>query len=217
MPRKIIKRYFPGHDKIREHKNLQFLGPLLHDPNLLHLNRKSISGAFAVGLFIGWVPVPFQMVLAALVAIVFRVNMPISVMLVWFSNPVTMPPLFYFAYKLGTWILGVKESRFKFELSFEWLNQGLHAIWQPFLLGCFIMAVVSSIGGYLTIRGLWRMKVVQRWNERKDLRLIQKLLKKQNEEMAAAVSGTTGTDATGTEVTGTEAIGTEKKQHIQQP
>lgn len=192
MPRRIIKRYFPGHDKIREHKHLQFLGPLLHDPNLLHLNRKSIAGAFAVGLFFCWVPVPFQMVLAAIFAIIFRVNLPISVMLVWLTNPFTMPPLFYFAYKLGTWILRVPETHFKFELSFEWLSEGLHAIWEPFLLGCFVMAVISSIIGYLSLRALWRMKVIQLWNERKELRLKRKLSQKQKEKAAPGVTGTEG-------------------------
>lgn len=174
MPRKIIKRFFPHHDKIREHKHLQFLGPLLHDPNLLHLNRRSISGAFAVGLFMGWVPVPFQMVLAAVAAILFRVNLPISVVLVWFTNPVTMPPMFYFAYKFGAWILGVSETHFNFELSFHWLQESLSAIWEPFLFGCFILGIISSLVGYFSIRILWRMKVVQRWNERKDLRIKRK-------------------------------------------
>jgi uncharacterized protein (DUF2062 family) len=174
MPRKIIKRLFPHHDKIREHKHLQFLGPLLHDPNLLHLNRRSISGAFAVGMFMGWVPVPFQMVLAAIAAIIFRVNLPISVVLVWFTNPVTMPPMFYFAYKLGAWILNEPATHFTFELSFQWLSESLHAIWEPFLLGCFTLSVASSLIGYLAIRALWRVLVIQSWKERKQTRLKRK-------------------------------------------
>ena len=174
MPRKLIKKLFPHHDKIREHKNLQFLGPLLHDPNLLHLNRRSISGGFAVGLFFAWVPVPFQMVLSAIAAIIFRVNLPISVVLVWLTNPLTMPPLFYFAYKFGAWVLPFPETHFAFELSFKWLSESLSAIWEPFLFGCFILGLISSLLGYFGIRILWRMKVVQSWNERKQLRLKRK-------------------------------------------
>ena len=156
----------PDHKLIREHKNLQIFGKLLHDPNLFHLNRRSVAGAFAVGLFCAWVPVPFQMVFAAAVAILLRVNLPISVALVWISNPLTMPPLFYFAYVLGTWILGVPERRFQFELSFEWLSSGLATIWQPFLLGCFVMAVVSSILGYATIRLLWRIHIISKMKKK---------------------------------------------------
>lgn len=170
MPRRIIKRFLPDHEKIRDHKHLKILGPLLHDPNLLHLNRRSVSGAFAVGLFFAWVPVPFQMLLSALVAIAIRVNLPISVALVWVTNPLTMPPMFYFAYKIGAWTLGHPSSNVKFELTWEWLGQSLGDIWQPFLLGCFIVGVVSSVLGYFIIDRFWRAHVLHSWKVRKEKR-----------------------------------------------
>lgn len=174
MPRRIIKRFLPDHNTLFKHKHLRILGPLIENPYLLHLNRRSVSGAFAVGLFLAWVPVPFQMALSAITAVLVRVNLPISVALVWVSNPITMPPLFYFAYKLGAWALGTKPNQFDFELSFTWLANSLSAIWEPFLLGCFIMGCLSALLGSLAIRGLWRFKVVQRWNERKSQRLQRK-------------------------------------------
>ncbi len=179
MPKKLIKRLMPDHRTIREHKHLRFLGTLLHDPNLWHLNRRSASGAFAVGLFAAWVPVPFQMLLGAIGAIVFRVNLPLSITLVWVTNPLTMPPMFYFAYLVGTWLLGDAGSgHIAFELSYEWLQTELGAIWEPFLLGCFIMGVVSSLGGFLTVRGLWRLHLVKHYRERK-LRRQRKAAPKQ--------------------------------------
>lgn len=167
MPRKFIKRYLPDHKKIYEHKRLRCLGPLLEDPNLLHLNRRSVSGAFAVGLFMAWVPVPFQMLLAAVAAVGVRVNLPISVVLVWISNPLTMPPLFYGAYKLGTWILDIPGSDFKFELTMDWLMKSLSNSWQPFLLGCLVLGLICSLSGFVLIRGLWRLEVSQRWKTRR--------------------------------------------------
>jgi hypothetical protein len=175
MPKKLIKPLMPDHHTIREHKHLRFLGTLLHDPNLWHLNRRSASGAFAVGFFMAWVPVPFQMLLAAIGAIAFRVNLPLSVALVWISNPFTMPPLFYFAYLVGTWILGDPgSSNIAFELSYEWLANELVLIWQPFLLGCLVMGVSSSAAGYLAIRGLWRLHLVRHYRERKMRRQARK-------------------------------------------
>lgn len=173
MPKKFIQRYMPDHRTIREHKHLQFFGVLLHDPNLFHFNRRSISGAFAAGLFCAWIPVPFQMLLAAGVAILFRVNLPLSVALVWVSNPLTMPPLFYFAYRLGKWILGIPEAPFHFELSYVWLTTELGAIWQPFLLGCLLMGAISGLLGSLTIRLLWRLQVIRHLKQRRMKRALR--------------------------------------------
>jgi uncharacterized protein (DUF2062 family) len=164
----------PDHRTIREHKNLKFFGQLLHDPNLWHLNRRSVSGGFAVGLFVAFVPVPFQMVLAAAVAIFSRVNLPIAASLVWVTNPFTMPPIFYLAYKTGAWILREPTHHINFALTFEWLMTQLGDIWEPFLLGCFIFGTISAVMGSLLIRGLWRLQVINNWQARKTSRLQQK-------------------------------------------
>ena len=167
MSKNLVKRYMPSREKVLNNKYLKVFGKLLYDPNLFHINRRSVSGAFAVGLFFAWIPVPFQMVLAAAVAIPARTNVIISVALVWISNPITMPPLFYFAYQLGGRILGVKAKHFDFELSFSWLANELSLIWQPFLLGCMIMAIFSALFGYTFMRLFWRWNVVARWQARK--------------------------------------------------
>ncbi len=166
MPKQLIKRYMPDHQKVREHKHLRFFGSLLHSANLWHLNRRSVTGAFAVGLFITWIPIPFQMVLATAVAILLGVNVLISVGLVWVTNPVTMPLLFWFAYWSGSNILGVPPTNVEFELSFGWLGTTLQSIWKPFLLGCFLNGTVSAILGYYGMRYFWIWHVAHQWRKR---------------------------------------------------
>lgn len=117
MPKKLIKRFMPSHDRIKQQKALKIFGSVLYNPNLWCLNRRSAAGAFAVGLFIAFVPLPSQMIMAAGVAILCGVNLPLSVALVWISNPITMPVLFYFAYRVGAWLLHCPEQDFHFELS----------------------------------------------------------------------------------------------------
>jgi len=170
MARKLIRRLMPDVHTIRNHRHLQFFGKRLHDPNLWHLNRHSVSGAAAIGFFMAFTPMPFQMIPAAALAIFLRVNLPISVAVVWITNPVTMPPIFYFCYNVGTWILSRPEQHFVFELSSRWLGTELQRVWQPFLLGCFIVASISALIGYLSIRALWRWHVVRDWERRKSLR-----------------------------------------------
>ncbi len=170
MPKKFFRRCMPDPRKIREHKYLQFFGTLLHDPNLWHLNRRSVSGAFAVGLFVAMIPIPFQMVVAAAFAIFTRVNLPIAAGLAWVTNPFTVGPMFYFAYKVGTWILHVEPRDFNFELSYDWLMAELGAIWAPFLLGCLIVGLVLAVAGYISIRLVWRIYIANHIKKRRQRR-----------------------------------------------
>ena len=170
MPRKFFQRFLPHPQTIKENKSLTIFGEWLHEPNLWHLNRRSVAGAFAIGLFCAWMPVPFQMVLAAGAAIWIGTNLPLSVVLVWITNPVTIPPMFYFAYLVGTWIIGEPPTDFSFELTFDWLINELSSSWQPFLVGCFTLATICSLIGYFTIDGIWRYSVVNRRSKKPHLK-----------------------------------------------
>lgn len=161
MPRRIIKRFLPDHGTLREHPHLQRFGVRLHDPNLWHLNRRSVSGAVAVGLFWAFVPIPFQMIGAAAAAIWLRVNLPISAVLVWLTNPLTMPPVWYATYRLGAWLLDTPARQVHFEWSPDRLLAVLEEIWQPLYLGSFVVSVVSAAVGFVLVRLAWRLYVVQ--------------------------------------------------------
>lgn len=173
MPRRIIRRYLPTPDKLRDAKGLGVFGELLFAPNLWHLNRRNFSGAFALGLFSAFIPVPFQMLISAAGAIIFRVNLPLSVALVWITNPITMPAIFYFCYLIGAWLLDTPVQALDFELSYEWLKVELIRIWQPFLLGCFVAGVIGSAIGYIFARLFWRYIVVKSWFNRKKRRMLK--------------------------------------------
>ena len=134
---------------------------MFQDPNLWHLNRHSASGAFGIGLFFAFWPVPFQMWLSAFAAIPLRVNLPLSVATVWLTNPLTMPPIFYGAYKVGAWVLGTDVGEFEFQLSWEWLMGSVNTIGPAFLLGCMICSVVFGSLGYATMNFLWRRSVIK--------------------------------------------------------
>lgn len=119
-----------------------------------------------MGLFVAFVPVPFQMPLAAAMAIVIGCNLPISLLLVWVSNPITIPPLMYAAYKTGAWILGHAPRNLDFHLSGEWLLNELAVVWEPFLLGCFVLGLACSVIGHGAVRIIWRIHVMTSWRER---------------------------------------------------
>ncbi len=175
MPKRLIKKITPDHDTIRNHKHMQIFGTLLHDPNLFHLNRRSVSGAFAVGLFWAMIPIPLQMLAAAASAIIFRVNLPLSVALVWLTNPLTMPPVFYINYRLGAWLLNTPRPETEFEVSMGWVAASIDQIWQPLYLGSFVSGVVLGIFGYTSARLLWRMRIISRIQERRQKAQVKKI------------------------------------------
>lgn len=166
MPKSIFRRWLPTPEQVRAKSGLKFLGALLHDPNLFHLNRHSVSVAFAVGVFTSFLPVPGQMVIAALLALWFRCNLPLSMILVWISNPITMPAIFYSTYKLGAWILGTPPLDFRIELSWEWLTSEVGKIWLPLFFGSLLSGTFFAAASYFAMQALWRWHVVKRWKMR---------------------------------------------------
>ncbi|HEY5740494.1 MAG TPA: DUF2062 domain-containing protein [Gammaproteobacteria bacterium] len=166
MAKKFLRKFLPHPDVITQNRGIKLLGPRLQDPSLWHINRRSFSLAVALGMFCAFIPVPFQMVIAAAAAIWARVNLLVAVPMVWISNPFTMGPLYYFCYRVGARMLGVEPQKFHFELSFEWLMTGLARVWEPFLLGCFAVGAISALVAFVAVRILWHLHILAHIKER---------------------------------------------------
>jgi len=183
MPRKFLKRYSPSPKTIRENKALSFMGESIHQPCLWHMNRHSVAKAFAIGFFCMWIPMPLQTVLAAALAVYFRAHIPLSVVLVFITNPVTIPPMFYFAYKLGSFLLGLEPDSVPMDLSWHWFATTLGQIWQPLLFGSLILGVFSAMIGYLSIHFIWRKNIRKRWKDRAEARRAKNAKKAMEKEL----------------------------------
>ena len=152
---------------------MRYLGKSLFLPALWHFNRHSVAKAFAIGLACMWIPFPGQSVFAAALAILFRANIPMSVALVFVTNPVTGPPMFYGAYLVGAYLLGHPPIP-HFQMNLEWLESTIGQIWEPMLVGCTVVALMSAVLGYYGIQFFWRFHISQKWRERQ-LRPIKPL------------------------------------------
>ena len=76
-------------------------------PDLWRFHRRSVPRAIALGFFLG-VLVPFaHSFFAALLAVVFRANVPVAVTATWISNPFTWLVMWPLAYRLGKFLLGL--------------------------------------------------------------------------------------------------------------
>ena len=98
MKSKFFKKFVPDAKTLTANPALKPLRHLLIKKHLFHLNRRSVARATFIGIFCSFIPVPWQMIIAAALCVFFRANVPLGVALVWISNPVTMGPIFYFTY-----------------------------------------------------------------------------------------------------------------------
>jgi len=110
MSRKFFRKIGPSREFIQNHKSLRQIVHLLQDGNLFHLNRNSVSRAFAIGLGVAMTPVYGHMLMAAIIAIWLWANLALSVILVWVSKPLTFPFILFTEYWLGTQALGAEEK-----------------------------------------------------------------------------------------------------------
>ena len=184
MPRKIVQRWLPDPQKIAKSRLLKRFGLLVEDPYLFHINRRSISLSAFIGLFCSYLPVPGQMVIAAFMALKWRSNMPLAVVLIWVSNPITIAPMFLLSYSLGNFLLLREGKLTTIQLNWDWMvNQGGSEL-LALILGSLVCGLVLGLAGYFTVNYLWRFKVVDNWEKRKRLRAIKKA-RKQNEAYSA--------------------------------
>src|SRR5690554_1596752 len=167
MPKKFIKRYLPSRERVNSIESLRFLGDIRNEPNLWHINRHSVARAFLIGIFLAFIPMPFQMLAAAFGALMINANLPLSVALVWISNPLTMPPLFYFNYRVGAALLDWPVTTFEFHLSWQWISERIVDIGVPLYVGSVAVATVLACLSYLLIQYLWRRKVRTDWRMRR--------------------------------------------------
>lgn len=72
---------------------------------ILDFERGHLARGLAIGMFWAFLPIPFQMAPAALFCFFARGNLPLALVAVWISNPLTYPAIFYFEYRVGAFVL----------------------------------------------------------------------------------------------------------------
>ena len=166
MPRKIINRLIPNMTSAVKRPSMGWLKKLISDPNLLHINRHSVSLAVYIGIVSAFVPLPGQTIIALLMCFWFGANLPIAAVVIWVSNPITIPPMFYLTYRLGSLLLGTQPIDFTLSLTWQWLLDVGTQIILPLMVGSLLCGILFATIGYFFVLQLWRWKVVQSWERR---------------------------------------------------
>ncbi|HEX2541053.1 MAG TPA: DUF2062 domain-containing protein [Caldimonas sp.] len=165
-----MNRWIPSRDGLRHNRWLRPLARHLDDDRLWHATRASVARAVAIGLFFGLMIPVLQFLFAIVTAIFLRAHVAIAAAATLISNPFTFAPIYWFAWWVGSRLLGVSGERPPNLAPPENAGLGprdalglLESTWQsitsvgaPLLLGLFVLAVVASALGYALVWLLWR-------------------------------------------------------------
>lgn len=181
MPRHLFRKYLPSRESVRANRFISRFGSFLHHPMLWCLNRRSVAGGVAVGLFAGLVPGPLQMLTAALLAVPLRVNLPIALVTTLYTNPFTIGPLYFLAYEIGKFAIP-GEAMPNPAPDMDWADLGgwldsflqwMLSMGKPLALGLVILAVGLAVLGYCAVHLAWRAHVAWSWRRRRTARRPQ--------------------------------------------
>ncbi len=124
----------------------------------LSINRKSITRGIFIGLFWGFIPMPMQMLAVLAITPFLKFNVPIAISMVWLSNPLTMPFMYYMEYQTGNFILG-RDGLENIELTLTWFSDNWDNILVPLYIGTIPYSIFVSALVYFIINRLWILSV----------------------------------------------------------
>ena len=171
-----LTRHIPTRETLDDHRLLRPFAPHLKHPSLWRMTRRSVPRGVALGLFVA-VIIPFMhTVIAALLAIPTRANVAVAALFTLVVNPLTIPPMYYAAYRIGSWELHhdsnlvnpATAERFSSELSR--LLFWLHHASGPIAVGVLTIAAILSAVGYLAASLVWGWWSRSRWRHRRQAR-----------------------------------------------
>jgi uncharacterized protein (DUF2062 family) len=158
-------RHVPTREQLEKNRFIRpFAGRVLHS-ELWRFTRRSVPRGVALGLFVG-VMIPLaHFVVAALLAVFVRANIPAALLATFVGFPVVYVFIVALAYKVGEWMLHVDAST-----AIQPLSETMQATQTDHLLlqltgqplrdtafGLFVIATVLSSVGYLASTFLWRL------------------------------------------------------------
>ena len=172
-----IKGHIPSRETIDQYRLLRPFASQLRHPSLWRLNRRSVPRAVAVGLFVAVIIPVMHTAIAAILAIPTRANVAIAAAFTLVVNPLTIPPMYYAAYRIGSWELH-HDGRLVNPATAEQVSGELarflfwiHEASGPIALGVLTIAAAAAAIGFGVSSVLWRAWLGSKWRQRRRARL----------------------------------------------
>lgn len=168
-----LRKHIPTRETIHHNRLLRpFAGPLSR-PELWRMTRRSVPRAVALGLGIGVIIPIMHTAIAAVLAIPLRANVAIAAAFTLVVNPLTIPPIYYAAYRVGSWELH-HDATLVNPATAEHVSGELarvlfwiHHASGPIAVGVLTFAVGAAVIGYGASALLWRGWLGSKWRQRR--------------------------------------------------
>jgi uncharacterized protein (DUF2062 family) len=168
-----VLRHIPTRETIYRYRVLRPFAKQLSQPNLWHLNHRSVPRGVALGLGVG-VIIPFMhVVVAMLLAIPTRANVALAGAFTLVVNPLTIPPMYYAAYRIGSWELHHDSLVIDPERAAQASGElGRFLFWihhasGPIALGILTISASAAALGYAVSAIAWRLWLRSKWRRRR--------------------------------------------------
>lgn len=175
-----LRHHIPTRETIDSYRLLRPFAKQLRQPNLWHLNHRSVPRGVAIGLGVG-VIIPFMHTFfAALLAIPLRANVAFAAAFTLVVNPLTIPAMYWAAYHIGRWELhhdALVDPAAAAQASSE-LGRFLfwiHHASGPIALGILTISASAALLGYGISALIWRFWVRSKWRRRRQERKLTRI------------------------------------------
>ena len=118
---------------------------------LVRWNRTTVTRGAAVGMFWAFTPIPFQMLPATLFCWIVGGNLPLTLLCVWVSNPITVPPILLLEYRIGEVVLSLYDIASPLVGETSSIYASFAGGLSKVLAGSLILSVVMSIASYVLL------------------------------------------------------------------
>jgi len=170
MQQHWLKRITPDRHTLEKLWCLRPFKDLVLNRGCWTFHRHSVTRAFALGLFIAFIPpspLPVHLVTCVILGVLFRLNLPVLFATVFVSNPLTWVPQVVGSVWVGAKLMGMDLMPFLHTLKHRNLGAQVHELWAPLLLGALVLGLAAAGAGYVLAQFAWRVRVLYQLRRRR--------------------------------------------------
>jgi uncharacterized protein len=164
-------RRLPDREQVLDNRLLRPFRHWLQHASLWSTDRDSVARGVAIGFFFGILTPVAQIFFSAIAAVFLRGNLAVAAVSTLITNPFTFPIVYYSAFRVGSFVTGIRAGEKDLELTEEayavalevtgvipTLLQWVSSIGATLAVGVVTLAIAASVSGYLLVQAAWRVR-----------------------------------------------------------